>query len=212
MEPPRLLNRVSQEGHAGEQQEACKTGGAGRRSLRPQGSGPDLDMKIHGERPGAHQPFHEVALPVGEFGMDGCENKIPGYTLTTLPPAEGAEGPEISRGDGQLISAFAVSGQVSVSHRLGLQNQALRPGAARSLWDRGGKWLLFCLSEGPAETRTQSPRPLTPRGHQDLAVDGTPADGVDIHSSQVAPEVVAGIVFKALIPKQHSVPWRTGPQ
>ena len=47
---------------------------------------------------------------------------------------------------------------------------------------------------------------LTPRGHQDLAVDGTPADGVDIHSPQVAPEVMAGIIFKAFISEQHPVP------
>lgn len=49
---------------------------------------------------------------------------------------------------------------------------------------------------------------LTPWGHQDLAVDGAPADGVDIHGSQVAPEVVAGVVLKAFVPEQHSVPWK----
>lgn len=47
---------------------------------------------------------------------------------------------------------------------------------------------------------------LTPGRHQDLAVDGTPANGVDIHGSQVTPEVMAGIVFKAFIPEQHPVP------
>lgn len=93
---------------------------------------------------------------------------------------------------------------ITSTHRIRLYNLEL----PRSLWDRGGKWVLFRLTEGPAETSTHSPPPLTPWGHQDLAVDGTPADGVDIHSSQVAPEVVAGIIFKALIPKQHSVPWR----
>lgn len=41
----------------------------------PQGSLPNLDVEIHGKRPGAHQPCHEVALPVGELGMDGCETE-----------------------------------------------------------------------------------------------------------------------------------------
>lgn len=42
----------------------------------PKGAVPDLDMKIHGKCPGAHQPLHEVALPVGEFGVDSCETRF----------------------------------------------------------------------------------------------------------------------------------------
>lgn len=58
----------------------------------PKGSLPDLDMEIHRKRPGAHQPFHEVPLPVGELGMDGCgetaESSL--QSLATLPPTGGA--------------------------------------------------------------------------------------------------------------------------
>lgn len=58
----------------------------------PKCSLPDLDMEIHGKCPGAHQPFHEVPLPVGELGMDGCGDTAESwlYRLTTLPPTGGA--------------------------------------------------------------------------------------------------------------------------
>lgn len=65
----------------------------------PKGSLPDLDMEIHGERPGAYQPFHEVALPVSELGVDGCGETSRLHRLTTLPPTGGQRPPEISRGD-----------------------------------------------------------------------------------------------------------------
>lgn len=64
------------------------------------------------------------------------------------------------------------------------------------------------FSQGPCRNRQgEGAQQLTPRGHQDLAVDGTPANGVDVHSAQVAPEVMAGIIFKAFVPEQHPVPW-----
>lgn len=52
----------------------------------PKGSLPDLDMEIHGKRPGAHQALHEVPLPVGELGMDGCRDSRILVTQTDTAP------------------------------------------------------------------------------------------------------------------------------
>lgn len=89
----------------------------------PKGSLPDLDVEVHGERPGAHQPFHEVALPVGELGMDGCETADSWlHRLTTLPPAEGVRAAQRSqRGWNNLFLPFWESNYFI------LQSQAPQP-------------------------------------------------------------------------------------
>lgn len=46
---------------------------------------------------------------------------------------------------------------------------------------------------------------LTLWWYQDFAVDGTPANGVNIHCAQIAPEVMTSIVLKALIPQKGPV-------
>lgn len=188
-------------------------GGTGGRPVRrPKGLMPDLDVEVHGERPGAHQPFHEVALPVGELGMDGCETGADSWLhrLTTLPPTEGARAaPRSQRGWDNLFLPFGKA--VTSSYRTKLHNLDL-PQASGT--DAAGR---FCsdlrqrtlLCQGPCGNQHgPCSQRLTPWGHQDLAVDGTPADGVDIHGSQVAPEVVAGVTLEAFVPEQHSVPWR----
>lgn len=57
------------------------------------------------------------------------------------------------------------------------------------------------------QARADPSRPkLTLWWYQDFAVDGTPANGVNIHCAQIAPEVVAGIILKALISQKGPVP------
>lgn len=46
---------------------------------------------------------------------------------------------------------------------------------------------------------------LTLWWYQDFAVDGTPANGVNIHCAQIAPEVMTSIILKALIPQKGPV-------
>lgn len=46
---------------------------------------------------------------------------------------------------------------------------------------------------------------LTLWWYQDFAVDGTPANGVNIHYAQIAPEVMTSIVLKALISQKGPV-------
>lgn len=91
-------------------------GGTGGRPVRrPEGLMPDLDVEVHGERPGAHQPFHEVALPVGELGVDGCETGADSWLHrpTTLPPAEGARAARPSqRGQNHLCLSVLLGKQL----------------------------------------------------------------------------------------------------
>lgn len=83
--------------------------GAGRRSGKsPKGSLPDLDVEIHGKRPGAHQPFHQVALPVGELGVDGCRDRsrFRLHRPQHPTPNRGRQShPETAEGMEQVISA-----------------------------------------------------------------------------------------------------------
>lgn len=46
---------------------------------------------------------------------------------------------------------------------------------------------------------------LTLWWYQDFAVDGTPANGVNIHCAQIAPEVMTSIILKALISQKGPV-------
>lgn len=157
-------------------------------------------MEIHGKRPGAHQPFHQVALPVGELGVDGCRerSRFRLHRLTTPHPQQRAPEPPRDRGRDGTSYFCPPRPAITASYKTQLHNLDLPQGVGDE--EAGG----FC-SGLPGGT---APLLLTPWGHQDLAVDGTPANGVDIHGSQIAPEVMAGVVFKAFIPEQHSVPWK----
>ena len=50
--------------------------------------------------------------------------------------------------------------------------------------------------------------PLTLGRNQQLAGHGAPADGVHLSGGQTAPEIMAAVVLKALVPQQSFVPWR----
>lgn len=58
-----------------------------------------------------------------------------------------------------------------------------------------------------AQTRADPSCPtLTLWWYQDFAVDGTPANRVNIHCAQIAPEVMAGVILKALVSQKSPVP------
>lgn len=71
--------------------------------------------------------------------------------------------------------------------------------------------LSHCTTHKPrllnAQAHADPSRPtLTLWWYQDFAVDGTPANGVNIHCAQIAPEVMAGVTLKALISQKGPVP------
>lgn len=66
--------------------------------------------------------------------------------------------------------------------------------------------LASCSRHKPRILHHPSHSTLTLWWYQDFAVDGTPANGVNIHCAQIAPEVMASIILKALISQKGPVP------